>query len=509
MKRKGSLTWIPGVNDPNPHSGHYRARLYLADGTRPVVHLPPGLSPTKAQEMAAALTEKARAGNASFIKGRPAGKTIGDLIDAWLPLVDKDPRLSPATRHDHTSNAKKVRAAFGAMRPEELTPGVLRRWIRSLEVLSASRIGRTWATLGKMIDTAMGEEWISLPANPCRHPGMKGVLPPVEAPEKIVTLSAEQIATLLESPRRLRYLVALTSGLRDGEISGLTWADIRQEQGIWVYDVNKNLAYRGPAGRGSMGKTKTRSSKRLVPVHSAVLAMWPANLAFVSSSRPAEPLFPDVHGKPYRPASARLLRDALNDQSPGMTFHALRRTFSTLLDRAGVAGDVADRLLGHAAASVRLRRYTSGDLRQMKEAVEAAWQPPKPDLPWKTVATKAEVDDAFQRLNAGLLAECESEVLPQNCHKPQDGELALTPEAFETLPFYQEDRSNPVTMSSIAGPRTQGPDLDNAAGKEVLKDLGLWVPEDPNPAIPGDVAIPVAEQIAILEAELARLRRGR
>lgn len=450
--RTGSLTWIA-----TPAPGHYRARLTLSDGTRPVVHLPAGLSPAKAQDMAEALASKSD--GRAFKPGGPVGKTVDDLLDAWLPLVELDTRLAAATRYDHKLNSKKIRKAFGAMRPEELTPGVLRRWIRGLEALSASRIGRVWCTLGKLLDAAMGEEWIHLPANPCRHPGMKGQIPVVTPPDNIVTLDAAQIARLLVSPRRTRYLIALTSGLRDGEIAALTWADIRLERGLWVYDVNKNLSHHGA------GRTKTRASKRLVPVHSAVVEALNLNGKTMHAAVLPTPLFPGHLCAPYRPPSAELIRWDLGlpNDSP-VTFHALRRTFSTLLDKAEVGGETADRLLGHSSKSVRVRHYTATDLGRLREAVEAAWQPA-----WAS-ATE----------------------LPQ---------ATTAPSPILAEPLVKSVSSR--TMKAIA---ELTPDERIPAETEGLKVLG---PHGPNADKCADVrrgGDSVAIRIEQLEAELARLR---
>lgn len=352
-RRKGSLTLMK--------DGHYRARLFLADGSRPVVHLPPGLTLPQAEAKARALSEASK--NSRIAK---PGTTIVALVDAWLLLVDKGDG-APATKHAHHGNGRRIVRAFGALNLADLTTGRLRTWIRSMreEGLSPGRIHQVWSSMHRLVDTAMGEEWVSLPASPLRHPGMKGVLPPVEAPA-VRVLTDVEVDTILKSPRRLRYLVALTSGLRDGEISALRWCDIREVEGILCFDVQKSVT---PIGGPTVKATKTRSSKRLVPVHPA--------LATELRGTGEAPLFPGPDGGFSRPHSAYLLREDLGEPESPLTFHALRRTFSTRLDAAGVPGELADRLLGHAPKSMRERHYNAIDLKRMASAVESAWELPR------------------------------------------------------------------------------------------------------------------------------------
>lgn len=358
--RTGQITWIS-----YPAPGHYRARITLPDGSRPVVHLPAGLSETKAQETAAALTEQAWADNASQVKGRPATTIVSVLWEKWLGLLESED-LAPSTVAGHKSNGVRILVRFGKLRIEQVTKGLMRQWIREMkaEDLSPSRISNIFNTAGKFIDAAVDEEWVVL-ANPCRSKGVRSLLPEVVV-DSIVTLDDARLEKLLASPRRLRYLVALTSGLRDGEISGLRWRDIREEQGVLVYDVNKNLAIYGAGGAVELADTKTRAGVRLVPVHPAAEAMLRLALRGADDA----PVFPGHRSGFSRPDSAPLLRRDLGEEDSAWDFRTLRRNFSTALDRAGIPDGLKDRLMGHAPKSIRQKHYTAPDLERMFQAVQ-------------------------------------------------------------------------------------------------------------------------------------------
>jgi hypothetical protein len=115
--RVGTIEWV---------KDHYRVRISLPDGTRPWIHLEPGVSETMAREKAAGLTEKAwkKHGTYSPTKGpkalAPQGTTIEVLSKPWLELVDQDPDLSPATKTMYKGCFKNhLKRSFGTLKPEK------------------------------------------------------------------------------------------------------------------------------------------------------------------------------------------------------------------------------------------------------------------------------------------------------------------------------------------------------------------------------------------------------
>ena len=77
-------------------------------------------------------------------------------------------------------------------------------------------------------------------------------------------MKPEQIQELIEGldpevPRECAYLVAITMGLRRGEVCGLSWKDIDIENGI--VDVSHSFD-----GLGTLKETKTKAGMRLLPL---------------------------------------------------------------------------------------------------------------------------------------------------------------------------------------------------------------------------------------------------
>jgi integrase len=166
-------------------------------------------------------------------------------------------------------------------------------------------------------------------------------------------------------------LCALYSGARAGEIAQLLCADIRQEQGVWVFDFNEE---------GHEGKSlKNRSSRRIVPIHPALLMLGLCE--HVSKVREAghTQLFPEIKPGPrgdwsYRPSKfwQKYLKN-IGIKVRGLGLHSFRHGFVDECRRGDVSKDVVQGLLGHSDGSMT-GHYGSipwGTLLKRKEAIEA------------------------------------------------------------------------------------------------------------------------------------------
>lgn len=148
-------------------------------------------------------------------------------------------------------------------------------------------------------------------------------------------------------------LVALYSGMRLEEIAQLRVSDLRQEQDVWVFDVN--------AADGK--RLKTDNSRRLVPVHDVLIArgilvhqqsvvregcsrLWPdmkrANDGFYSSA------FSKWFGRYKR-------RMGMTEST--LTFHSFRHTVINCLKQRNVSELSIKELVGHANDSITTARY--------------------------------------------------------------------------------------------------------------------------------------------------------
>jgi integrase len=144
----------------------------------------------------------------------------------------------------------------------------------------------------------------------------------------------------------IRFL--LLTGSRRGEAAGLTWAEITD--GIWTL----------PASRS---KTKTEVVRPLSRSAQAVLAAQPrSDLPWMFTTTGVGPL------RSFSDPKSKL--DTVSEVTD-YRIHDLRRTARSLLSRAGVTPDIAERCLGHAMPTIRAVYDRHRYLDEMRHAFEA------------------------------------------------------------------------------------------------------------------------------------------
>ena len=187
-------------------------------------------------------------------------------------------------------------------------------------------------------------------------------------------LDAEEIGRLrdaLEQPwERLLVELTLTTGLRSGEIRGLSWESV---------DLAgpRLFVERAVTRRGEDGAPKTETSVRPVPLPAYLvpeLKRW--KLACPVTPRgfvfPGEP---DEKGE-RRAIDAdellrRILRRALRRAGlPPLRFHDLRHMAGTLMHEAGVPLKRAQEILGHASERTTLGIYTHAMRRKHDDSAD-------------------------------------------------------------------------------------------------------------------------------------------
>ena len=175
-------------------------------------------------------------------------------------------------------------------------------------------------------------------------------------------LEPDEIQRLLgaldDAPERLMVELDLTTGLRSGEIRGITWSSI-DLKGKKLFIVSQATRRRAD------DRTKTESSVRMVPIASHLiprLERWklecpptPDGLVF--------PGKPDADGRRGPLGADYLLRNVLRRALlkaglPAMRFQDIRHLACTLMAEAGVPIKRAQEVMGHASILTTLRIYT-------------------------------------------------------------------------------------------------------------------------------------------------------
>ena len=224
--------------------------------------------------------------------------------------------------------------------------------------------------------------WGIVPRNVC-----KATTPPKPDSEEIRPLDAEQARRLLRTAGGERfealYVLAVTAGLRIGELLALRWQDVDLEAGGPTLRVRrtKSTAKSGPGfttpknGKGRFISLTQRAVEAL-KAHRAAQnverlkagSLWQDN-GLVFCTYGGRPL--DSHNVSRTSFKPLLERAGL----PNIRFHDLRHTCATLLLSRGHHPKLVQELLGHASVALTLDRYSHvmpGMGEQTAAAMEAA-----------------------------------------------------------------------------------------------------------------------------------------
>jgi integrase len=190
--------------------------------------------------------------------------------------------------------------------------------------------------------------------------------------QEINALSPIQVRPLLDAAQGMRsealYIVALHTGLRQGELLGLKWTDIDLDSKTPRLAVRRALKV--VEGGLDFGPPKNRASRRSVPLNRIALAALRSHRLRQSEERLRTPgwsdrnlVFPNRAGEPsehnnlYRREYLPLLKNAgLKDE--GFNFHALRHTFASALLANGEHPKKVQALLGHSSITQTMDTYS-------------------------------------------------------------------------------------------------------------------------------------------------------
>lgn len=162
-------------------------------------------------------------------------------------------------------------------------------------------------------------------------------------------------------------LIAVFSGCRQEEICQLHVADVRQEEGIWVFDINMRPPRR----------LKNKSAIRLVPIHKELIRIGLLDYAEERRNAGDARLFPNLEpggadgrlGHGFTKWFTRYRRDT-KVYEPGRDFHSFRHSASTFLHHGDVPDSVIDRLTGHTTPGETARYTKSTNIEQLKRAID-------------------------------------------------------------------------------------------------------------------------------------------
>lgn len=301
---------------------------------------------------------------------------LGEFLEEWLRMVKQNRR--PKTHQSYRSLADRyILPAFGEYRLREMQPRLIEKYLTSLQ---EKKVGdRTcqiiYATLHAAFHSAVRKGIVG------RNP-LDGVEKPrVKHPRKMVTLQSEEVQRLLIAAEGQRdealYFLAITSGLRQGELLGLKWTDIDWERG-WLR-VQRQVQRVDGVGL-IFSEPKTQFGNRVVALGPVTIEKLREHRLRQVAERNADfshwvemdLIFPSAKGTPRDGCNLmKEFKELL--QTAGMAhmrFHDLRHTSVTLvLNEIGASVKEAQHRAGHASPSTTINIYAGMATNKMDEVV--------------------------------------------------------------------------------------------------------------------------------------------
>jgi integrase len=294
------------------------------------------------------------------------GLTAAQYLKRWLEMVK--PSLKPATFERYEGLAEHLIPHLGTMKLGKFQPIHVEH---SLAELAKAEGISTWTRrkCGGMLSTALKHavKLKLIPSNPAAD--VKLARPKAR---EMSVMTVEQSRVFLRAAARHRlhalFSLALATGLRQGEILGLQWADFDFEAGTVA--VRRTLSYR--KGQFVLGAPKSAASRRTVQVPPFCLKVLKEHrAAMVKEGRGASPTFctkvgtyieknnlaKQIYTPMLKRARALAVEEGLEPIAAGFRFHDLRHTHASLLISAGESLKAVSRRLGHGSVAVTLSTY--------------------------------------------------------------------------------------------------------------------------------------------------------
>lgn len=306
--------------------------------------------------------------------------TFNDLIDKWYNEVAL-PTLEIKTIEGYDSNLIDIRKELGHYRINELKPLHLLEFYNSLRKdkernLSENTILHYYVLIGRILNLAVKWELLGRNVN-------NSIDRPNPEKKEAIYYDENDIKKLLDCVENecLKYKtiiwLAIDTGCRRGEMTGLTWDDIDFNNGRVTINKTTQATKNGVIEKE---KPKNDSSIRCVPITPKTLQILKdykeeqeqlKQLLGSEWENSNKVLITDTGGKMHPDTPSKIFNKIKKRYNlPPMKFHGLRHTSASILIASGVPMKAISKRLGHANALTTDTIYAHVSSKLEREAVD-------------------------------------------------------------------------------------------------------------------------------------------
>ncbi len=292
----------------------------------------------------------------------PSKLTVGDLLSLWLQ-DEAGPRVKPTTAEDYAATIRvHILPTLGNVLVQRLTVPQVQAFMSGKREAGASprTVQLCYLRLSQALKYAVASG--ILERNVCeaiKSPKVvyrRGDPWAVDEGQRFLEAAADDGLSPL-------WLLALTTGMRKGELLGLRWRDLDWERA--TVQVHQTVTtYKGAATIQEPKTVTARRTVRLMP--EAVASLKEHRKAWATRKLAAGPLWHDTDlitctaiGTPVHPSNVDRSFQAIIARASlrRIRFHDLRHTHATWLLTSGTPLKVVQERLGHAKPSITLDVY--------------------------------------------------------------------------------------------------------------------------------------------------------
>ncbi|MBP1154538.1 MULTISPECIES: site-specific integrase [unclassified Paenibacillus] len=289
-------------------------------------------------------------------------QSVSEFMTYWLENVKKL-ECEETSYYNNTLYLKNhIIPKMGTMKLQELNPIVCQKFVNEMHQAGYARntIDRVCTLIKLAFDSAVDYKYM-------KENHMRKVKLPKSQKQELKVWTVNQANQFLEFTKNRRffcvYALALSTGMRQGEILGLRWKDVNF--GEKTITVSQTLTHYGKRLKSG---AKTSSGERTISLPAQLIRTLTKQYEdYVTFKNTAEEftdldlvIFNLKNGGTVFPANLtkHYIKDVKGSGLPHISFHSLRHTHATMLIEKNINVKVISERLGHSKIGVTLDVYS-------------------------------------------------------------------------------------------------------------------------------------------------------